>query len=122
MFDDVVDLVMNNYVGEVQVDKVMDGAMRGLADGLDPDSAFLNPGQVKAVEAGEAAPDGDVGIELTRRYYLYIIAARDGSRGAESRPAHGRHDPGDRRQADARHVGLRRHARCCAASRARRSR
>ena len=79
MFDDVVDLVMNNYVGDVPVDKVMDGAMRGLADGLDPDSAFLNAGQVKAVESGEAAPDGDVGIELTRRYYLYIIAARDGS-------------------------------------------
>ena len=79
MFDDVVDLVMNNYVGDVPVDKVMDGAMRGLADGLDPDSAFLNAGQVKAVESGEAAPDGEVGIELTRRYYLYIIAARDGS-------------------------------------------
>ena len=43
VFDDVVELVMNNYVGEVQVDKVMDGAMRGLADGLDPDSAFLTP-------------------------------------------------------------------------------
>lgn len=82
VFDDVVDLVLSNYVGEVQVDKVMDGAMRGLADGLDPDSAFLNPGQVKAVETGEAAPEGDVGIELTRRYYLYVIAARDGS------PAH----------------------------------
>ena len=79
MFDDVVDLVINNYVGDVPVDKVMDGAMRGLADGLDPDSAFLNAGQVKAVESGEAAPDGDVGIELTRRYYLYIIAARDDS-------------------------------------------
>jgi carboxyl-terminal processing protease len=79
MFDDVVDLVMHNYVGDVPVDKVMDGAMRGLADGLDPDSAFLNAGQVKAVESGEAAPDGDVGIELTRRYYLYIIAARDDS-------------------------------------------
>jgi carboxyl-terminal processing protease len=79
VFDDVVDLVMNNYVTEVQVDKVMDGAMRGLADGLDPDSAFLSPTQVKAVESGEAAPEGDVGIELTRRYYLYVIAARDGS-------------------------------------------
>jgi carboxyl-terminal processing protease len=82
VFDEVVDLVMNNYVGDVEVDKVMDGAMRGLADGLDPDSAFLSPSQVKALEAGEAAPDGDVGIELTRRYYLYVIAARDGS------PAH----------------------------------
>jgi carboxyl-terminal processing protease len=82
LFDEVVDLVLHNYVGEVQVDKVMDGAMRGLADGLDPDSAFLNPSQVRALEAGEAPVDGDVGVELTRRYYLYIIAARDGS------PAH----------------------------------
>ena len=79
VFEDVVDLVLNNYVQAVQVDKVMDGAMRGLADGLDPDSAFLNPAQVKSVEAGEALPDGDVGIELTRRYYLYVIAPRDGS-------------------------------------------
>jgi carboxyl-terminal processing protease len=79
VFEDVVDLVLHNYVQEVKVDKVMDGAMRGLADGLDPDSAFLNPAQVKAVESGEALPDGDVGIELTRRYYLYVIAARDGS-------------------------------------------
>ena len=82
VFEDVVDLVLHNYVGEVQVDKVMDGAMRGLADGLDPDSAFLNPAQVKSVESGDVLPDGDVGIELTRRYYLYVIAARDGS------PAH----------------------------------
>jgi carboxyl-terminal processing protease len=79
IFQEVVDLVLHNYVGEVQVDRVMDGAMRGLADGLDPDSAFLNPAQVKAIEAGEAPVDGDVGIELTRRYYLYVIAARDGS-------------------------------------------
>jgi carboxyl-terminal processing protease len=79
VFNDVVDLVMNNYVGEVEVDKVMDGAMRGLADGLDPDSAFLNAAQVRAVEAGEPPAEGDLGIELTRRYYLYVIAARDGS-------------------------------------------
>jgi carboxyl-terminal processing protease len=79
VFDEVVDLVLHNYVGDVQVDKVMDGAMRGLADGLDPDSAFLNPSQVRALEAGEPPVDGDVGIELTRRYYLYVIAAREGS-------------------------------------------
>jgi carboxyl-terminal processing protease len=79
VFGDVVDLVTHNYVGEVQIDKVMEGAFRGLADGLDPDSAFLNPAQVKAVEAGEGLPEGDVGVELTRRYYLHVIAARDGS-------------------------------------------
>jgi carboxyl-terminal processing protease len=79
VFQDVVSLVMNNYVGEVEVDKVMDGAMRGLADGLDPDSAFLSPEQVRAVEAGDVLGDGDVGLEMTRRYYLHVIAARDGS-------------------------------------------
>ena len=85
--------------------------MRGLADGLDPDSAFLNPGQVQGRRSGRsAAPDGDVGIELTRRYYLLRHRRPRRIAGAQGRPAHGRHDPRDRRQADARHVGLRRHA------------
>ncbi len=108
VFEDVVSLVMNNYVEAVKVDRVMEGAMRGLADGLDPDSAFLSAKQVRAVEAGETLPDGDVGVELTRQYYLRVIAARDGSAGGEGRPADRRLRPRDRRQADARHVGLRR--------------
>ena len=62
----------------------MQGAMRGLADGLDPDSAYLSPDQVKEVEAGKALPAGDVGVELTRQYYLRIIAARDGSPAAKA--------------------------------------
>jgi carboxyl-terminal processing protease len=84
VFEDVIRLVMNNYVEEVKVDRVMEGAMRGLADGLDPDSAYLNPKQVKEVESGAALPEGDVGIELTRSYYLRVIAARDGSPAAKA--------------------------------------
>jgi carboxyl-terminal processing protease len=84
VFEDVVSLVMSSYVEPVKVDRVMEGAMRGLADGLDPDSAFLSAKQVRAVEAGETLPDGDVGVELTRQYYLRVIAARDGSPGAKA--------------------------------------
>ena len=84
VFDDVMTLVLNNYVEEVKVDRVMEGAMRGLADGLDADSAYLSPRQVRAVEAGDAQPDGDVGLELTRQYYLRVIAARDGSSAAKA--------------------------------------
>jgi carboxyl-terminal processing protease len=58
--------------------------MRGLADGLDPDSAFLGAKQVRAIETSEAIPEGDVGIELTRQYYLRVISARDGSPGAKA--------------------------------------
>lgn len=79
VFQDVVQLVMENYVTEVDPGDAMEGALRGLAEGLDPDSAYLTPPLVKAIEAGERPEDGEVGIELTRQYYLRVIAARDGS-------------------------------------------
>jgi len=84
IFDDVVDLITNNYVEPVDVAKVMNGAMNGLADSLDPDSAYLSPAQVKQVESGAPLPAGDVGIDLTRQYYLRIIATRDGSPSAKA--------------------------------------
>src|SRR5581483_5404027 len=42
IFGDVVDMISSSYVEEVNMDKVMVGAMKGLADNLDPDSAFLS--------------------------------------------------------------------------------
>lgn len=84
VFEDVVSLVLNNYVEEVKVDRAMEGAMRGLAEGLDPDSAYLNMKQVRDIEAGTPLPGGDVGIELTRQFYLRVIAARDGSPAAKA--------------------------------------
>lgn len=83
-FEDVVSLILNNYVEEVNIDKVMHGAMHGLADGLDPDSAYLDAGQVKVFEKGDLGGSGQPGIELTRQYYLRVIAARDGSPAARA--------------------------------------
>src|SRR4029453_16277994 len=70
VFDDVVNLISNNYVEKVDMDKVMTGAMHGLAESLDPDSAFLTPPLVKQMESSAALPLGDVGIDLTRQGYL----------------------------------------------------
>jgi carboxyl-terminal processing protease len=84
IFDDVVSLITNNYVEPANIDKVMNGAMRGLADGLDPDSAYLTPDEVKQVESAQELPKGDVGIDLTRQYYLRVIAARDNSPAAKA--------------------------------------
>src|SRR5687768_7122331 len=84
VFEDVVGLVVDNYVEEVDVRKAMAGAMRGLADGLDPDSAFLPSDLVKAIEANAAEGPADVGLELTRQYYLRVVSARDGSPGAKA--------------------------------------
>src|SRR6201997_1452853 len=83
VFDDVIGLITSNYVEEVNVDKVMHGAMRGLADGLDPDSAYLSVDEVKQVLNIPPLPPGVVGLELTRQYYLRVIAARHNSPAAK---------------------------------------
>lgn len=96
VFEDVVSLILNNYVEDVKINKVMEGAMRGMADGLDPDSSYLTADDVKAIDAATPCasavptaacagqPTGDVGLELTRQYYLRVIAARDGSAAAKA--------------------------------------
>jgi carboxyl-terminal processing protease len=84
IFDDVVGLISGSYVEKVDIDKVMAGAMHGLADGLDPDSAYLSHEEVKQIDENAALPAGDVGLDLTRQYYLRIIATRDGSPAAKA--------------------------------------
>jgi len=84
VFDDVVSLVTSHYVEDINVDKVMKGAMHGLADGLDPDSAYLTADEVKQVESGAPLAPGGIGLELTRQYYLRVIAARDNSPAAKA--------------------------------------
>ena len=97
VFEDVVSLILNNYVEDAKVDKVMEGAMRGLADSLDPDSAYLNAADMKIIQAsgpcasamptpacGGGTAIGDVGVELTRQYYLRVIATRDDSPAAKA--------------------------------------
>lgn len=82
VFEDVVSLIMSSYVETVDPNKVMEGAMRGLADGLDPMSAYLTPDEVAIAKADAALPAGDVGLVVSRQFYLRIVGVRDGS------PAH----------------------------------
>jgi carboxyl-terminal processing protease len=84
VFEEVISLVLNNYVEEVDVRHAMSGALKGLAEGLDPDSAYLTPNLVKAVESNQPAGAGDVGIVLTRQYYLRVVSTRDGSPAAKA--------------------------------------
>ena len=84
IFDDVVSLITSNYVEPANLDKVMKGAMNGLVDSLDADSAYLLPDQVKQFESTAAPAPAETGLELTRQYYLRVIAARDSSPAAKA--------------------------------------
>ena len=85
VFEDVVSLISSNYVEKVDLDKVMRGAMRGLAEGLDGDSSYLPPDMVARAARGPATGEGSVGLELTRQFYLRVIAVRDGSPAARAK-------------------------------------
>ena len=41
VFNDVVSIVLKNYVEEVDITPAVEGAMRGLSEALDSDSAYL---------------------------------------------------------------------------------
>jgi carboxyl-terminal processing protease len=84
VFQDVVSLIMSNYVEQPNMDSVMRGAMRGLAEGLDTDSAYLTQQQVRDLESGTPVGPADVGIVLTHQYYLRVVAARDDSPAAKA--------------------------------------
>jgi carboxyl-terminal processing protease len=84
VFEDVVQLIMSSYVENVDPDKVMEGAMRGLADGLDPMSAYLTPEEVTLAKANEPLPAGDVGLIVSRQFYLRVVGVRDGSPAARA--------------------------------------
>lgn len=83
IFEDVVSLILNNYVEEVELGNVMGGALRGLAEGLDADSSYLTSAQVRQYEAKDR-PDVQVGLEVTRQFYVQVVAARDGSPAARA--------------------------------------
>ncbi len=84
VFDDVVSLIFGSYVEEPSPGTVLDGAMLGLAEGLDPDSSYLDAAQVKAEQASRPQAPGTTGLSLTRQYYLRVVAARDGSPAARA--------------------------------------
>lgn len=84
VFDEVVSLIFGSYVEEPDPDTVLNGAMVGLAEGLDPDSSYLDADQVKAVESTTPKATGTTGLTVTRQYYIRVVATRDGSPAAKA--------------------------------------
>ena len=93
--------------------------MHGLADGLDPDSAYLTrrPGEAgrerRAAAARRRRPRADASVLSARHRGARQLA------GGEGRPADRRLHPRHQRHADARDVGVGRHARAARRRRAR---
>ena len=74
VFQDVVSHVMKNYVKPPEMDRVMDGAIRGMMEALDPDSVYLSAEQFQAFMAPDEQGKADIGVEVTKRYYVQVVA------------------------------------------------
>ena len=84
IFEDVVARISDFYVEKVELEDVMQGALRGLSSGLDSDSAYLSAEDVLRLETGQPLPEGRLGVEISSQYYLQIVAVRDGSPAARA--------------------------------------
>ena len=78
IFDEVLSHIIRDYVDQPDLEKVRIGSLRGLAEGLDPYSAYLTPEQVKQFDP--KAIRGETGLVLSKvGGYAYAVAVIKGS-------------------------------------------
>ena len=78
IFDEVLSHIIRDYVEQPDLEKVRIGILRGLAEGLDPYSAYLTPEQVKQYDP--KASRAETGMILLKvGGYAYVVAVLKGS-------------------------------------------
>jgi carboxyl-terminal processing protease len=78
IFNEVLGHIIHDYVDEPDLEKVRIGSLRGLAEGLDPYSAYLTAEQVKhySTQPGPA----ETGMTVSKfNGYAYVVAVLKGS-------------------------------------------
>lgn len=75
IFESVLQHIFNDYVDEPNPEKVRLGALRGLANGLDPYSSYLTAEQVRDYQAKKQNTMAGIGAEFSQiSSYLYVIS------------------------------------------------
>ena len=78
IFDEVLSHIIHDYVDEPDMEKVRIGSLRGLADGLDPYSAYLTAQQVKQYDPRPST--GETGMIISKvSGYAYVVGVLKGS-------------------------------------------
>ncbi|HEY3490969.1 MAG TPA: S41 family peptidase [Candidatus Deferrimicrobiaceae bacterium] len=64
VFGDVLSVIQNSYVEEPSTDNLIQGAIKGMVQTLDPHSSYLTPDMLKQVEVETRGAFGGLGIEI----------------------------------------------------------
>lgn len=71
-----ISIIRNNYVDPVDTEKLVYGALRGMADALDLHSQFMDIPDVKNLEVDTSGTFGGLGIEITKREgFVTVVSA-----------------------------------------------
>lgn len=74
LFNKVLYLVESQYYREVDTNKLIEGALKGMMDTLDPHSAFLNKEFFKKMQNDTDGEFGGLGIEVTQKEgVIYVV-------------------------------------------------
>ena len=77
-FSKAYDLIRNGYVREVNDDELMNGAIKGMLEGLDPHSTFLSKEDFKEMQETTSGEFFGVGIEIsTENNQLIVVSPID---------------------------------------------
>lgn len=80
IFSQVYSYIKNNYVEEVEDEKLVYAAIRGMVDILDPHSAFLTPEQYLSIKEGTSGEYAGIGVEVTiKDGEVVVVSAIDDS-------------------------------------------
>jgi carboxyl-terminal processing protease len=80
LFANGLALIQRDYVDEVEPQKLIYGALKGMMSSLDPHSQFLNPESYKEIQVETEGQFGGLGIEITlQENFLTVVSAIEGT-------------------------------------------
>ena len=74
-FTNILAIVRKNYVDEVQTKDLINGAITGMLNGMDPHSAYLTPELYKELQMDTQGRFGGLGIEITVRNGVLTVVS-----------------------------------------------
>jgi len=82
VFMDALRTIHRDYVEAPDMNKVQEGAMRGMIDALDPYSTYLTKSQVQALEDSPKDRTADIGLVLSKRASILCVVSAERNRPA----------------------------------------
>ncbi len=74
-FANILAIVQRNYVEDVETEKLVDGAIKGMLESLDPHSGYLTEESYRTLQTETEGRFGGLGVEITVRNGLLTVVS-----------------------------------------------